>query len=98
VQYAFILLDFDVIECVRETKVSSIAVPPPSDSISKSSPTPTDKTSGDSSPPSESAAASSLEGEDTSQTDGFVKQIVDYKLEQIRKTWGRLKEFFYIDQ
>jgi hypothetical protein len=96
VQYAFTLLDFDVIECVRETKVSSVAAPP-SGSISKSSPTPTDKTSSDSSPQSESAAASSLEGEDTSQTDGFVKQIVDYKLEQIRKTWGRLKEFFYIE-
>jgi hypothetical protein len=35
---------------------------------------------------------------DSSQTDGFVKQIVDYKLQQIRKTWGRLKEFFYSEE
>jgi hypothetical protein len=31
------------------------------------------------------------------QDDGFMKQIVDYKIGQIRKTWGKLKEFFYID-
>jgi hypothetical protein len=29
--------------------------------------------------------------------DGFMKQIVDYKIGQIRKTWGKLKDFFYID-
>ena len=42
--------------------------------------------------------SSEIYDEDTSQTDGFVKQIVDYKLEQIRKTWGRLKGFFYSEE
>ena len=94
-----------MIECVRETTTTRI-LPPPASAILN---TAVGAAAAETSAPTKDGATAEDEGNDdataeesdekssSSQTDGFVKQIVDYKIGQSRKTWGRLKEFFYID-